>query len=383
MMLSEQYRTIVLPPHAEALRQEVRDFLQETLGDYPPTKRMESWMGFDAGFTRKLAGRGWIGMTWPKEYGGQGKDAFSRYVLVEELLAFGAPVLAHWTADRQSGPLILHYGTEEQKQRHLPAICRGESFFCIGMSEPDSGSDLAAARTRAVKVDGGWVMNGTKLWTTNAHRCQWMIALVRTSDHDKKHKGLSQFIVDLHAPGVTIRPIRDLAGESHFNEVVFQDVFLPDDSLIGAEGDGWGQVLAELALERSGPERYLSSAALMTELLRMAGTNPGARASATVGALLAEMVVLRQMSLSIAGQLEAGQSPNVEAACVKDLGTLLEQRLPEVAHELFEELPSVQGGSDYARVLAYITQVTPSFSLRGGTREILRGIIAKGVGLGS
>lgn len=382
-MLSERYRTIRLPEYAEALRHEVRAFLNETLGDYPPTRRMESWMGFDAEFTRKLAARGWVGMTWPTQYGGQGKDAYSRYVLAEELMAFGAPVLAHWTADRQSGPLILRYGTEAQKQRHIPAICRGESYFCIGMSEPDSGSDLAAARTRAVKVDGGWVMNGTKLWTTNAHRCQWMIALVRTSDHDKKHKGLSQFIVDLHAPGVTIRPIHDLAGESHFNEVVFQDVFLPDDSLIGAEGDGWGQVLAELALERSGPERYLSSAALMTELLRIAGKQPGERGTVALGGLLAEMVVLRQMSLSIAGQLQAGENPNVEAACVKDLGTMLEQRLPELAHELFDEIPSVQGGSDYARVLAYITQVTPSFSLRGGTREILRGIIARGVGLGS
>ena len=382
-MLSERYRTIALPEHAEALRGEVRAFLKETLGDYPPTRRMESWMGFDADFSRRLAERGWIGMTWPTQYGGQGKDAFSRYVLVEELLAFGAPVLAHWTADRQSGPLILRYGSEEQKQRHIPAICRGESFFCIGMSEPDSGSDLAAARTRAVKVDGGWILNGTKLWTTNAHRCQWMITLVRTSDHEKKHRGLSQFIVDLLAEGVTIRPIRDLAGESHFNEIVFQDVFLPDDSLIGAEGDGWQQVLAELALERSGPERYLSSAALMTELLRVAGGRPGERASVALGGLMAEMVVLRQMSLSIAGQLEAGQNPNVEAACVKDLGTLLEQRLPELAHEIFDELPTVRGGSEYARVLAYITQVTPSFSLRGGTREILRGIIARGVGLGS
>src|SRR5690606_38224494 len=197
MMLSEQFRTIVLPPHAEALRHEIRAFLDETLGGYPATRRMESWMGFDTDFTLKLAERGWIGMTWPTQYGGQGKDSFSRYVLVEELMAAGAPVLAHWTADRQSGPLILRYGTEEQKQRHIPAICRGESFFCIGMSEPDSGSDLAAARTRATKVDGGWRLNCTKLWTTNAHRCQWMIALARTSDHDKKHTGLSQFIVDL------------------------------------------------------------------------------------------------------------------------------------------------------------------------------------------
>lgn len=380
-MLAERFRTTRLPAHAEALRADIRAFLNDALADYTPTQRVLSWMGFDAEFTRKLAERGWIGITWPKAYGGQAMDAFCRYVLAEELMACGAPVLAHWTADRQSGPLILRYGTEAQKQRFVPPICRGESFFCIGMSEPDSGSDLAATRTRAVKTEGGWVLNGTKLWTTNAHRCHYMIALVRTSITEKKHEGLSQIIVDLQAKGVTIRPIRDLAGESHFNEVVFEDVFIPDDCLVGQEGNGWGQVMAELALERSGPERYLSSAALLTEMVHLAGPNPPAHVAIALGRMTADMVVLRQMSLAIAGQLEKGEDPQLEASCVKDLGTQLEQELPEVAHALFEESPRVLGGSDYARVLAYVTQVAPSFSLRGGTREILRGIIARGLGV--
>ena len=380
-MFAQAFAPCALPAQAEALRVEVRAFLDTSLAGYPRASRAYSWMGFDAAFTRGLAERGWIGMTWPKRYGGGEQSAFARYVLVEELLAAGAPVLAHWTADRQSGPLLLSYGSEEQKQRLLPPICRGESFFCIGMSEPDSGSDLAALRTRARRADGGWLVNGSKLWTTNAHRCHFMIALVRTSAHAEKHKGLSQLIVDLKAPGVSVRPIVDLAGEAHFNEVVFDNAFVADANLIGTEGNGWQQVMSELAFERSGPERYLSSIALLTELLRVAGRNPGPQVEQAVGRMVAHIVVLRQMSLSIAGQLELAQNPLVEAACVKDLGTEFEQMMPEVMHALTELQPTLQAAGDYERVLAYVTQVAPSFSLRGGTREIIRGIIARGLGL--
>lgn len=380
-MLAKAFLPIALPAQAEALRADVRAFLKTALADYPPAARAYSWMGFDAGFTRQLAERGWIGMTWPKRYGGGEQSAFARYVLVEELLAAGAPVLAHWTADRQSGPLLLNYGSEAQKERFLPPICRGESFFCIGMSEPDSGSDLAATRTRGTRTDGGWRVNGTKLWTTNAHRCHYMITLVRTSAGAEKHAGLSQLIVDLKAPGVTVRPIVDLAGEAHFNEVVFEDAFVPDENLVGAGGNGWQQVMSELAFERSGPERYLSSIALLTELLRVAGRTSGVQIEQAVGRMVAHIVVLRQMSLAIAGQLERQQNPLIEAACVKDLGTEFEQMMPEVAHALTELQPTLQAAGDYERVLAYVTQVAPSFSLRGGTREIIRGIIARGLGL--
>lgn len=380
-MLAQAFHPCTLPPEAEALRPQVRAFLDEALADYPPSCRAHSWMGFDAGFTRALGRRGWIGMTWPKAYGGGGQSAFARYVLVEELLAAGAPVLAHWTADRQSGPLILSYGSEQQKQRFLPPICRGESYFCIGMSEPDAGSDLSAVRTRATPVDGGWRVEGTKLWTTNAHRCHYMIALVRTEAGSQRQQGLSQLVIDLQAPGVTIRPIRDLAGDSHFNEVVFDGVQVPADHLVGAPGNGWQQVMSELAFERSGPERYLSSVALLDQLLQRVRHRPDGQGQALLGRLLAQVVVLRQMSLSIAGQLEQQQNPAVEAACVKELGTAFEQLLPEVAHGLLDLQPTLEADDEYPRVLAYLTQVVPSFSLRGGTREILRGIIARGMGL--
>jgi len=371
-----------LPAGAEALRAEVRAFLRDALADRTPVLRARSWMGFDPAFSRKVGARGWIAMTWPGRYGGHERSAFERYVVLEEMLAAGAPVAAHWIADRQSGPLLLRFGTEEQRQRYLPAIARGERYFCIGMSEPDSGSDLASIRTRAVRTDGGFVVNGTKVWTSMAHECHHMIALFRTTvDPESKHAGLSQFIVDLASPGIAIRPIRNLAGEDHFDEVVFTDAFVPADALVGAEGQGWAQVNAELAFERSGPERYLSCMQLLIELVRELSRDPDGRAAVGVGRLLAHLATLRQMSLSVAGMLEQGRNPALEASVVKDLGVGFEQDLPGAAQELLDVEPRVAGGADYHQVLGYLTQIAPSFSLRGGTREILRGIIARGLGL--
>lgn len=382
-MQSFRFEPCDLPPEAEALRQEVRDFLAETLPDYPAVKRAESWSGFDPAFSRKLGARGWIGMTWPTEYGGGGRSFFERYVVLEELLAAGAPVGAHWVADRQSGPLLLRYGTEEQRQRLLPPIIRGESYFGIGMSEPDSGSDLASIRTRADKVDGGWVVNGTKVWTSNAHQAHYLIALFRSDPKaEERHAGMSQFLVDLkNTEGLTVRPIRNLAGEEHFNEVVFEDAFVPDDMLVGNAGDGWKQVVSELAFERSGPERYLSSYQLIVELIREASQDPGENNAIAIGRLVARLSTLRQMSLSVAGKLQAGDDPALEASVVKDLGNTFEQSIPQIVHELSDVEPSMDDDGDFSQVQAYLTQVTPSFSLRGGTREILRGIIARGLGL--
>jgi len=370
-----------LPPAAMALRDEVRAFLDDTLTDYPPAGRARSWVGFDAGFSRKLGAQGWLGMTWPAPYG-RSASALERYVVIEELLAAGAPVAAHWIAERQSGPLILRFGTEAQQKLLLPQIAAGEIFFCIGMSEPNSGSDLASIRTRAVRGDGGWVINGQKVWTTYAHKSHYMIALVRTGETgDDRHAGLSQFIVDLAAPGITVRPIRNMIGDEEFNEVIFEDAFVPDSMLVGEEGNGWQQVIAELAFERSGPDRFLSSFKLITELIRLIGESPGERAAAALGRLTARLVTLRQMSLAVAAQLDAGVQPVVEATVVKDLGVAFEQSVPEIAHELIGLSPRLVGGSDFEKALAYVQQACVSFSLRGGTTEILRGVIARGLGL--
>ena len=380
-MSIDQFKFSPIPPEAEAIRADVRRFLAEALADYPPTRRAESWMGFDAAFSRRLGERGWIGMALPKRYGGADASPFTRYVVIEELLAAGAPVSAHWFADRQSGPQILHYGTDAQKAFHLPAICRGERFFCIGMSEPNSGSDLASIRTSARRMGDKWVVNSQKVWTTNAHRSHYMIALVRTDPDSKRNEGLSQFIIDLSLPGITIRPIRDLTGASHFNEVFFDGLTLDADALIGTEGQGWAQVTAELAFERSGPERFLSSIALLETLIAEVGRQPDALQAKEIGRLAARLVTLRQMSLAVTAQLAAGRNPAWEASVVKDLGTSFEQELPELAQLLLDVAPATRGSSEHARVLAYLTQEAPSFSLRGGTREILRGIIARGMGM--
>lgn len=373
-----------IPPEDEALREPVRALIDRTMAGVPLENRVRSWMGFDREFSRALAEHGWIGMTLPVEYGGGGRTPLARLVVVEELLAAGAPVAAHWVADRQSGPLICKYGSEEQKQFYLPRICRADAFFCIGMSEPNAGSDLASVRTRAVRTDTGWRLNGRKIWTTNAYRSHYMIALVRTSGSpEDRHRGLSQLIVDLSLPGVTIRPIEDLAGDEHFCEVAFDDVDLSASSLIGDEGSGWEQVTAELVYERSGPERIYSSVVLLDawlEFLRSTGRLDKV-ATTTLGRLVGSLAVLRAMSISVAGQICSGGSPAVEAALVKDLGTELEQLIPTlIADALGAEPDSALPGS-LLRSLAYVTQVAPSFSLRGGTREILRSMIARGLGL--
>jgi alkylation response protein AidB-like acyl-CoA dehydrogenase len=306
-------------------------------------------------------------------------------VVLEEMLAAGAPVAAHWIADRQSGPLLLRLGTESQRADILPRIARGECYFCIGMSEPDSGSDLASVRTRAVPVADGYIVNGTKLWTSSAHQAHYMILFCRTPSNEgatsDRHGGVSQLLVDLRTPGISIRPVHALTGEHHFNEVVFTDCHLPADALIGTQGDGWNQVTSELAYERSGPERFLSSFTLLTELARALGTQPSDAAMVALGRLAAHIITLRRLSRSVAGMLQAGDNPALQAALVKDLGALVEQEVPEIARLLHAAEPDLAATRNYSAVLAYTMLHAPSFSLRGGTREILRGIIARGLGL--
>lgn len=381
--LLDRLQRAELPAEAEAFRAEVRSFIAGELPDLPADARARSWMGFDAEFSRRLAARGWVGVTLPKAYGGAELDAFRRYVLVEELLAVGAPVAAHWIADRQSGPLINKFGSEAQKRSYLPRICRAEVFFCIGMSEPNSGSDLASVGSRAVRNERGWLLNGRKIWTTNAHRCDYSIALVRTSGTPADRQvGLSQFIVDLKLPGVTVRPIADLTGDAHFSEMFFDDVQLPEDALIGAEGQGWQQVNAELAFERSGPERLYSSVVLVDAWVRwLRRTGRAEQHAEAIGRLLAHLATLRQMSIAVTAKLAAGESPLVEAALVKDLGTSFEQEIPSIVEAAIGGDPGLPPDAELLRASAYVSQMAPTFSLRGGTREILRGMIARGLGL--
>ncbi|MGS1010040.1 acyl-CoA dehydrogenase family protein [Achromobacter anxifer] len=382
--INEALRLAAIPAQDEALRPSVRAFLREALKDMPADLRARSWMGYDAEFSRALARQGWLGLTLPAAYGGAQRSNFARFVLSEELLAAGAPVSAHWIADRQTAPLILRYGSQAQRDFYLPRIIRGEAFFAIGMSEPDTGSDLASVRTRATPDAGGWRLNGRKIWTTNAHRSHYMCALVRTSGvPEDRHKGLSQMIFDLSLPGIEIRPIRDIAGDAHFCEVLFDNVRLPADALVGEEGSGWQQVTAELALERSGPERIYSSMVLMDGWLAhlRRASSPSEAQIRLAGRLAGRLAVLRAMSLAVTQRLNEGADASLAAVLVKDLGTEFEQAVPEWIGQALRADAGAAPDEALARTLAYLTLINPTFSLRGGTRHILRGIIARELGL--
>lgn len=373
-----RFDPIDLPAAAIALQAEVRAFIAEH----------HHVMGFSRGehnreFSRAMGRKGWIGMTWPKQYGGHERSAFERYVVIEEMLVAGAPLSAHYTGDRQSGPNILRFGTEEQKQYFCPRIAAGELTFCIGMSEPGSGSDVAATRTRAAKVEGGYRINGSKLWTSNAHNSDYAILFCKMAgtDDTDRHGGASQFLLDMKTPGVEVKPVINLLGEHHFNEIFLTDVFVPQAMLLGQEGNGWNQLTSELAFERSAPDRFLMFFQMLKQMVAMAGPDPDRATASALGKLIAQLSTLRGMSLSIAGMLQEGYSPNNESAVVKDLGTRYEQDIPVIARQLFPAEPEQEAVDTYARMIALATMNAPRLSIQGGTREILRGIIARGLGL--
>jgi alkylation response protein AidB-like acyl-CoA dehydrogenase len=388
--MSSNSLTLAPAPRSEAaeqVRKEVRGFLAAELAAGTFSTHVDTWLsGVDPAFSRRLGERGWLGMTWPRRYGGHERSAMERYAVTEELLAAGAPVAAHWIADRQSGPALLRYGTEAQRQEILPRIAAGECFFVIGMSEPDSGSDLASIRTRATRSAGGdWVVNGAKVWTSNAHHSHYGIVLVRTSQPGDgprgRHQGLSQLVVDLSLPGITVNPIRILDGGHHFNEVVFDDVVVPGEMLLGEEGGGWHQVTAELAIERSGPERFLSTYPLVAEFARRVVDSGDPAALAVLGRLSARLLALRQLSLRIAAALDRGEVPDIPAALVKDVGTTFEGDVIEEVRRVVDVTPSLDSPDPLGRALAEAQLHAPGYTLRGGTNEILRGIVARGLGL--
>lgn len=368
-------------PALTELRHEVRAFLAEQVEAGAFVPHVDTWLTrWDRDFTRELGRRGWLGMVVPTEYGGQGRTYLERFVITEELLVVGAPVAAHWIAERQIGPSLLRYGTEEQKQAFLPGISRGEIVFGIGMSEPDSGSDLASVRTRAERVEGGWRLTGTKVWTSGAHEADAFFALARSAPLDPahRHEGLSQFIVDLRAPGVTIRPIISMGGDHHFNEVHLDGVLIPDDRVLGEVGQGWAQVTSELAYERSGPERVLSTFQLLAAAAQAMDdgrlpTDPG------LGRHVARVAALHHMSFAVSTALEAHQDADTAAAVVKVLGTTEEGDIADYVDTLTASGWAIHDELDTLLHAAILQR--PGFTLRGGTNEILRGVIARGLGM--
>jgi len=363
-----------------ALRAEVREFVAEQLAEGGFEPAVDSWMaGFSREFAREVGRRGWIGMTWPVEYGGHGRTAFERFVVMEELLAAGAPVSAYWAGDRQVGPALLRNGTEEQKRRFLPGLASGEILFCLGLSEADSGSDLASVRTAATKQpDGSWRINGAKLWTSGAHHKDYMLTLCRSLPGSSRQEGLSQFIVDLRAPGVTIRPVYLSDGSHHFNEVILEDVRVDGDMLLGVEHGGWAQVTAELADERSGPERYMSTVALIKAFAESDDEDVDDRVAAT-GSLASQLWSMRALSQEVVAAVQRGESPSLLAATAKDVGTTFEQESIEAIRQSLRHPP--EPGSRLQVLLDEALNHSPGFTIRGGSTQVLRSIIAKRVGL--
>jgi alkylation response protein AidB-like acyl-CoA dehydrogenase len=372
----------------QQLRHEVRDFTRDQLSE-PEFNGFLQHLNFSAGhspsFSRLLASQGWVGMTIPAEYGGRGRTPVERFVVAEELLRLGAPVAAHWIADRQTAPMILAFGTEAQRDRFLPAIARGECYFSVGMSEPEAGSDLAAIQTTGTHVEGGWLVNGEKLWTSFAHLNHFVLLLCRTSARGvDRHEGLTQLIVPLQSPGIDIRPISLLDGTHHFNQVHFADVFVPDDLVLGEVGQGWAQVTSELSAERIGPDRYLSSYRLFESYLEeQAEAEAGEIELDALGRAAAEIWAIRQVALSAIDSTDVGTaSRGLAAALAKDLGTSYEQRLVELLGTLVEGERSVENSSKFMSLLAQATLIAPSFTIRGGTTEVLRIVAARGLGVG-
>lgn len=374
------------PPHFPAdlqeLRRSVRGFLDDTRAAGVWHPQVNAWLSSNPEFSRRCGEAGFIGISYPPEFGGRAASALERFVVFEEMIAAGAPVGYHWIADRQSGPQILKHGHPTLQAKVLPAVAAGQCCIGIGMSEPDAGSDLAAVRSRGRRTEGGWILSGAKVWTSLAHCAHYLIVLVRTElqQADKRHAGLTQLVLDMTTPGITVRPITDLTGEQHFNEVLFDEVFVPDHALLGEPGQGWQLVNAELAWERSGPERYLSTLVLLESFATWARVHAvsDVRIALALGRAISHLTVLRHLSGAIAGMLDGmragGRSPDVEAALVKDLGGIFEREIPEWVrtlvdiHQVTPELRALQT----AAVLS-----APSYTLRGGTREILRGIVSR------
>lgn len=367
------------------LRTSIRDFLTADRAAHGWEPAVDCWLAkWDPDFSARLADAGFVGLTIPTEYGGHGLGYLHRYVVTEELLAHGAPVAAHWIADRQVAPGLLTYGSEEQRRRLLPRIVAGTLYSAIGMSEHDAGSDLAAVKTRAVATDGGWLLSGTKVWTSGAHVAHQIVVLARTSPPDPQHRhaGFSQFIVPTDSPGITISPIELMNGEHHFNEVTFDEVFVAEGDVFGEIGNGWHQVTAELGFERSGPERILSTATLVFAAVQaLAECDVDDRTAAEVGDLMARMISLRQLSVSVAWALAGGEDAASRAALVKDLGTRFEQDTVEVVADLIDAVDARSPHHQRLRALLATARLhSPLFTLRGGTNEVLRGVVAKSMG---
>jgi alkylation response protein AidB-like acyl-CoA dehydrogenase len=376
-------------PAQDTFRQDVQSFLATELPKLPTDDDGESGR-FSRPFSKLLAARGWIGLAWPKEYGGQELGHIERTIFTEEMVTHRAPTGYHFIGERQMGPSLMRQGTDAQKQTFLPKIVNADVSFCIGMSEPGAGSDLAGVQTRAVRDGDEYVVNGQKIWTSSAHLADWVWLVCRTDPDAPKHRGISILLVDLASPGITIRPLINLGGQHGFNEVFYDNVRVPAANLVGEENRGWYVVAENLDYERSGIERIAGTGGLFRDLVRHVREGAdGARAAlAPVRRALAdraiEYEVGRLLAYRVAWLLSEGRMPNYEASMSKAYGSEWTQRVARTGMSLVAATGLARTPAERALRTqieqAYLSTV--SATIAGGTSEIQRNIIAtRGLGL--
>ncbi|MCS7207854.1 MAG: acyl-CoA dehydrogenase family protein [Dehalococcoidia bacterium] len=381
-------------PQQEAFRQEIRSWLAQEL---TPEMRQQyvaaGGEGFSREFSRKLGQKGWIGLAWPKEYGGQALGYIERTIYLEEMLLAAAPIAYHHFADRQMGPSIMMFGTEEQKRFFLPRIVRGECGFCIGYSEPSSGSDLASVQTRAVQDGDDYIINGSKIWTSYAHLQDYIWLATRTNPDAPKHRGISVFIVDMKTPGVTVRPIINMAGVHSFNQVFFDNVRVPKTAMVGEKDRGWYVVASNLDFERSGIERIAQYRPLWEQVLAFAREQKvngkpltsDPRIRNRLAEIEVEYQVGRWLAYYTAWVQSRGIVPNKEASIIKVFGAEWNQRMLQTAMEVLGLYGQLTTQSKWAPLAGRVQRAWLagfSVSIAGGTNEVQRNIIAlRGLGL--
>jgi len=373
-------------------RQEVRDFLQAELkaGTFV-TMSGGLAEGGNIEFSKKIAQKGWIGITWPKQYGGQGRSYVDKAILNEEILRVQAPVGYHFLSDRQIGPSIIHFGSEWQKEHFLPKFVRAEenTGFCLLFSEPNAGSDLVNVSTSATKDGDSYIIRGQKVWTSRGHQATYGWLLARTCFDPKvqRHESCSQFILDLRLPGVTVRPIINMAGRHTFNEVFFDDVRVEKRFMVGQENDAFKQIMAQMDYERSGMERLMQNYPIYEQLIayakKMEKKKVGEAYYAWVRDSLAQVEVEfnigRLLVYYTAWTIDQGKKPSKEAALAKAYCNQYEQRLNDLATQilgpssLLREGPWAAFGGEMAECYLW----SPSYTLQGGSVEVLKNIVAQ------
>ena len=356
-----------LSPELQALQDRARAVAAEGVADFG--RHNDSWInGFSKDFAKRMAEEGWIGMGWPKEHGGHERPPIERVIVAEEMIAAGAPIAAMWFADRQMGPTIIAYGTADQQAEYLPKMLSGDTTWCIGMSEPDAGSDLASLKTSAVRDGDVFVINGQKIWTSFGEVADYCYLICRTDSSGPPHKGISEIVVPMDTPGIEVRPIQDMTTNRHFCEVYFTDVRVPVENLVGVEGDAFKQTMVQLAHERGGIDRLVSNRALYELALEQAdSSDPVVRqeiASIEMGYRVGRLLVYREV---------LKQAPASFSAATKAYCTEHETRVAEFVAKVLG--PEATLWSDVTAGLMY----APGYTIMGGTSDVMRNILGERV----